>query len=74
MDMPESLLVRLRAPAGGVVADVQLIEAAKDAANEIERLRGWFAFIENSAGLTSDKQRQVAGAALEGKPEPYTRR
>ena len=39
MDRIESILVGLRMPSGGVVADTQIIAAAREAADEIERLR-----------------------------------
>ena len=36
--MSIDILDRLRAPSGGAVADTQIIEAARSAADEIERL------------------------------------
>ena len=37
--MTIDIVDRLRAPRGGIVADTQTLEAARDAADEIERLR-----------------------------------
>jgi len=44
--MSIDILDRLRAPSGGVVADTQIIKAARAAADEIERLRALIAEIE----------------------------
>jgi len=41
-----------------------------EAADEIERLRGWLEYIESGAGLTGDACRSVAAAALDGKSPP----
>lgn len=43
------LIHRLRAPDGGVVANTQIISAARQAADEIERLRGALTVCANHA-------------------------
>lgn len=70
------LVHRLRAPSGGVVADTQIIEAARLAADEIELLRSllieadkvvcW----EHNPHLGADYQERVEAAVLE-RYKPY---
>ena len=51
MNKIESLLAVLRSPSGGVVADMQIIDAAREAADEIENLQ---AFIDDAFEMHSN--------------------
>tara|TARA_R100001086_G_C11754701_1_gene236378 strand:- start:500 stop:745 length:246 start_codon:yes stop_codon:yes gene_type:complete len=66
--MSIDIVHRLRAPRGGIVADTQTLSAARDAADEIERLRAGLEEIDmRGKQYAAEELADMARAVLDGK-------